>query len=107
MSWNDPRSTGTLSGKLYEYIGAGKPILALTFKDGEVYKLLQETGCGVIVNDVSEIKSVLMKWLKEFKDEGKITSFYHPNKDNIKKYTRREQARKLAELFEKVHSNII
>ena len=107
MSWNDPRGAGTLSGKLHEYIGAGKPILALSLKGGEIYNLLQETGCGVIVNDVSEIKSVLLKWLKEFNDEGKIISFYHPNKDNIKKYTRREQARKLAELFEKVHSNII
>jgi glycosyltransferase involved in cell wall biosynthesis len=106
MSWISPRSTGTLSGKIFEYIGAGKPILAFALKGDEIERLLQETGCGLIVNEVGEIKSVLLKWLKEFKDDRKITSFYNPDKDNIKKYTRREQAQKLAKLFEKINSNI-
>lgn len=29
LLWNDPREKGIYTGKLFEYIGAGRPILAI------------------------------------------------------------------------------
>jgi glycosyltransferase involved in cell wall biosynthesis len=106
LAWNDPRNAGVLSGKIFEYIGASKPVLALAMRGNELDYLIKETGCGIIVSNVNEIKSVLTTWLHEYENEGKITSFYDPKMDNINKYTRREQARKVAELLEKINSDI-
>ncbi|GAF94654.1 unnamed protein product, partial [marine sediment metagenome] len=41
-------------------------------------------------------------WLREFNEFGGIVSHYNPNPTVIQKYTRREQTRKLAEVFEEV-----
>ncbi len=99
LSWNDPRDEGTLTAKVFEYMGARRPILALGFRGGAIDKLLREGGCGILANEASEIKSILIKWLEEFKKHGEITSFYYPDEKVIKNYTRREQTRKLAEVF--------
>jgi len=104
LEWNDPRAEGTLTGKIFEYMGARRPILAIAFKGGEIDNVLLKSGCGVVANEVSEIKGILTKWLDEFRQYGKIVSFYHPNNEVIRSYTRREQARKLAEAFHNVNS---
>jgi glycosyltransferase involved in cell wall biosynthesis len=105
LSWNDPRDSGTLTGKIFEYMGAGRPVLAVAFKGGEIDRLLHETGCGIVINEASEIKNVLLKWLAEFRDSGKIHSFYSPRKEIIKQYTRQDQARQTALLLDKVYGN--
>jgi hypothetical protein len=104
LEWNDPKGSGIYTGKIFEYIGARKPILALGYKNGDIDKLLQETGCGVMANDVTEIESILLLWLKEFKEDKKISYYYHPNKVLIEKYTRREQTKKLVQVFDEEYS---
>jgi glycosyltransferase involved in cell wall biosynthesis len=104
LEWNDPTESGTYSGKIFEYFGAGKPILALGFKGGDLDILLQDTGCGVMTNNVTEIESILLKWLEEFSVNKKLSYYYHPNQEVIGKYTRREQTRKLAQVFDDVLS---
>lgn len=101
LSWNDAKDTGTLTAKVYEYLGARRPTLATAFKGGEIDKLLQETQCGVVANSVHEIKNIILKWLEEFKTTGNIHSYFSPMDGIIKKYTRREQAKSLAAVFDK------
>jgi glycosyltransferase involved in cell wall biosynthesis len=100
LSWNDPRDSGTVSGKIYEYLGAKRPVLALAYPGGEIDKLLQKSGCGIVKNDVSGIKSLLIQWLDEFKKTGDIITHYNRHPGIIKKYTRKEQSRALAEVFD-------
>jgi hypothetical protein len=102
LSWNDPKDVGTLTGKIYEYLGAKRPILALAYEGGEIARLLHETSCGVVVNDLEGIKNVITKWLEEYQFNQKIKSYYAPNNDMITKYTRREQARHLAEALDAI-----
>lgn len=102
LSWNDPRDSGTMTGKIYEYIGAGRPILAVAFKGGEIDSLLQKTGCGIVVNEVNEIKNILMKWLGDFKNNGKVITCYHPHTNIITNYSRKNQAQKLAQIFDEL-----
>src|SRR6478609_11462433 len=45
----DGRGRGVLSGKVFEYIAAERPILALVPPDGAAAKLLRESGAGVVV----------------------------------------------------------
>ncbi|MBM3318727.1 MAG: glycosyltransferase [Candidatus Eisenbacteria bacterium] len=45
---SDAQSRGMLTGKIYEYLAAGVPILALGPRDGDAARLLERTGAGWI-----------------------------------------------------------
>ncbi|MFC1872239.1 glycosyltransferase [Chloroflexota bacterium] len=102
LSWYGPDGAGVLPSKLFEYMGAKRPILALAFRNGETDNLLQQSGCGVVANEIEEIKDILKKWIIEFKQNGEITLHYSPQKEVIMNYTRRKQASLLVDNFYKV-----
>jgi glycosyltransferase involved in cell wall biosynthesis len=100
LEWSDPSASATYTGKLFEYLGARRPILATGCKGGNIDKLLQQSGMGVLVNEAAIIKDVLCRWLEEWHQLRKIVSYWEPDVNVIKRYTRREGARKLAQLLE-------
>lgn len=57
----DGRGKGVLSGKVFEYLAAGRPILAVVPPDGAAAELIRETGAGVVVapDDVDGIGAAL------------------------------------------------
>jgi glycosyltransferase involved in cell wall biosynthesis len=62
------RGRGVLSGKVFEYLAAERPILAAVPPDGAAAELLRETGAGVVVapDDVAGLRDALgelhMRW---------------------------------------------
>jgi glycosyltransferase involved in cell wall biosynthesis len=57
----DGRGRGVLSGKVFEYLAAGRPILAVVPPDGAAASLIRETGAGLVVapDDVAGIRAAL------------------------------------------------
>src|SRR5204862_797352 len=57
----DGRGRGVLSGKVFEYLAAERPILAAVPPDGAAAALLEETGAGIVVppDDVTAIRAAL------------------------------------------------
>ena len=55
------RGKGVLSGKVFEYIAAGRPVLAAVPPDGAAADLIRETGAGVVVapDDVDGLRRAL------------------------------------------------
>jgi glycosyltransferase involved in cell wall biosynthesis len=55
------RGRGVLSGKVFEYLAAERPVLAVVPPDGAAAELVRETGAGVIAspNDVPAIRAAL------------------------------------------------
>jgi glycosyltransferase involved in cell wall biosynthesis len=55
------RGRGVLSGKVFEYLAAERPILAVVPPDGAAAELIRETGAGVVVapDDVGGIRAGL------------------------------------------------
>ncbi len=55
------RGKGVLSGKVFEYLAAERPILAVVPTDGAAADLIRETGAGVVVapHDVEGIRAAL------------------------------------------------
>jgi glycosyltransferase involved in cell wall biosynthesis len=55
------RGRGVLSGKVFEYLAAERPILAAVPPDGAAAELIEETGAGVIAppDDVAALRAAL------------------------------------------------
>ena len=90
---NTPTAKGILTGKLFEYLAACRPILAIGPEDGEVAEILKETGAGNIFDfeNKKEVKLYLAEALELFR-QGKLV--VEPK--GTAKYSRRELTIKLA-----------
>ena len=87
-------------GKLYEYLGADRPIMFIGPKNGDAADILRRTRAGQIVGfDLDEIQrgleSCYVDWCKRFPD-------WDPDRAEIARFDRRLQAAQLAELFNAV-----
>lgn len=56
LTWNDSHVKGILTGKLFEYLGAGNPVLAIVngTRDIELENLFSHLSCGTVVYTSSE-----------------------------------------------------
>lgn len=89
---NDSQSPG----KLYEYFGARKPILACVY-DGFLKQAIEEAEAGIIVkpDDVDGIAKALGEYYRQFKQQ----KLPRPNEDVIKKYDRVDLTEELSKIF--------
>ena len=87
-----PNSKGILTGKLFEYLSAKRPIIGIGPVDGDAAQVLNETGAGQMFSDKhkSELKEYLTNCFLQFK-LGKLKV----DNKNIEGYSRRELTRKL------------
>lgn len=86
-----------LTGKLFEYLRAQKPILALAYKNSEAAKIITKYQVGEVVEPNSEAfkKGVLKMYQKWQKKQLKIP------KANIDQYERKYLTQNLTNIFDK------
>ena len=88
-----------IPGKLFEYIAAKRPILALADEDSEVAKIIKETNSGMVVkpNDPTKIREALEEYYQQFLDGNlKVESI------GIEKFARRNLTNQLVEHLEEI-----
>lgn len=63
----NPKAANTIGGKVYEYLGLKKPILALVPEHGEAANLIKHTSSGVIIDPYNQTKitETLEKWIND------------------------------------------
>ena len=66
------RGKGVLSGKVFEYVAVGRPILASVPPDGAAAELIRETGAGVIAppDDPVAIRTAIEELHGRWRDDG-------------------------------------
>ena len=66
------RGKGVLSGKVFEYLASGRPILAAVPPDGAAAELIRETGAGIVAppDDVEGLKAALVELEGRFRNAG-------------------------------------
>lgn len=100
LECTDTNERGHYPAKIFEYLAAQRPILAVGPKGGVVDELLQTTNAGVLASDVPTVKKTLLQWMAEFRQHGRIA--YQGNAEVIRRYTRCEQAKTLAQLCDRL-----
>ncbi|PQJ79043.1 glycosyltransferase family 4 protein [Polaribacter porphyrae] len=98
---NVENSEGILTGKLFEYLTAKRPILALGKSKSDLSKILKDTNVGVVLNydDEDKIYSEIKRLYHQYqKNELQVDSI------NIEQYHRKNLTQKLAELLKSLHS---
>lgn len=96
----EPRFRGLIPGKLYEYMGAGRPILALV-PESEAAELVRELGWGEVAppDDPVAIAAALQRLLAA-KRAGRLDGAY-PMRGR-EQFERRAQAENLAALLDQI-----
>ena len=89
---------GNLTGKVYEYLGAGRPILALGPAEGDAANLLRETGAGQMFDreDADGVVDYLRTLYTAWERGDRLTG---ASPDVAASYSRRAQASELAALI--------
>jgi len=72
LQWDNPSEAGNLPGKLFEYLGARRPILALGYEAGEMARIIRQREAGLFANDPSAIVRQLEAWRAEKRRAGLI-----------------------------------
>lgn len=95
---DSPDTRAILPGKLYEYMMAGRPILAFGPEGSDIAPILKQTGSGEFFNYHNPLafRHYIMDAYRAYKD-GKLTS----HQSNIEAYERRALTGRLADLLKK------
>ncbi len=96
------RGRGVLSGKIFEYIAAERPILAVVPPDGEAARLLRESRNGVVVapEDTSGIEEALRGLIDRWRAGSLDRAVLEP--ELRERLSRRARAEELADVLGKV-----
>lgn len=89
------------TGKFFEYLRSGRPILALAPKDGAVDRVLRESGHGEAMRStqIPKIKSMILREYKKW-ERGEGTALLHS--PVIERFERRVLTGQLADVLETV-----
>ncbi len=92
-----------IPGKSFEYLAAGRPVLALV-REGATADLIRHTGAGVVAepDDVPAIRAALMRLYDRWRG-GQLRSSV--DRTVIQRFERRSTARQLARVFDRLTGN--
>ncbi len=111
---NTPNAKGILTGKFFEYLQAGVPIIAIGPEKGELAEIIAETKCGAIVDfDNKEKLKQVIRLMSDYlnvntsevvKNNSLVNLFFEADEiskqKRIEKYGRKSLTQELAKILE-------
>lgn len=87
---------GMVTGKIFEYLVSGRPILAIGPEDGDLANILKNTGTGVISDFETKksLKNNILAYYKDFKSKK-----LKVNPRNLDAYSRRNLTKRMADFL--------
>jgi glycosyltransferase involved in cell wall biosynthesis len=98
---NIENAHGILTGKLFEYLTANRPIFAISPANKDLEDILVQTNTGFVVEYANELK--IKEAIEELYHRYK-TGFLFVDSKNIAQYHRKQLTKKLAVLIKSLHS---
>lgn len=103
LLWTDQAQRGVYTGKLFEYIGARRPILAVGPADNVAAEMILKKQAGVVTADPVEIAGHLRNWLEEKQRLGFVPGL---PEDVVAGISRKEQVKVLADRLANIRVKI-
>lgn len=97
--WIDSAGDIVIPGKLFEYIGARRPILSIGSLTGESPDIIRDNNFGLVSNDAAEISSMLLDALGVKEKLGRLPDL---NQAAAALFERKSQFQKIDSLIERV-----
>ena len=93
-----PSAKGIVTGKIFEYMQARRPVLAIGPTDGDLAEIIEKTHSGVILDfgDEDAMEKVIHGFYQQYKKRTLVV-----NSRNIEGYSRRNLTGKLCEILKK------
>lgn len=96
LQWNDARDAGTIPGKLFEAIGARRPVIATGYATGVTAGIVRQRGLGTFSNEPAVIATALKQMILR----KRATGVTPPLPESVRKgYSCTEQFAALDPLF--------
>lgn len=95
---NVPAAKGIITGKIFEYLQAKRPVLAIAPSDGDLAEILTATKAGNVVdfNDKEQLSATIKKYYDLFKIQN-----LNINSGNFQQYHRKNLTEELSILIKK------
>lgn len=92
------RSNSVYTGKIFEYMASGVPIIATVPTEGASAKLIKDSGTGVVVDteDVDSIKEAVLQHYRSWKAHSLTIN---TDWSIVNSYDRKKQTKQLADIF--------
>lgn len=96
---NTLNQNGVVPGKLFEYIGAGRPILGIGPTSADASEIIKANSCGVMVDyqDINTMKEVILIYFQDF-----VSGKSNVMSEILSTYSRRQLAKEYAQLLSRV-----
>jgi glycosyltransferase involved in cell wall biosynthesis len=93
-----PRADVLHTGKLFEYLAIGRPILAIVPPEGAAAQVIRKTRTGFVVNsaNIDEIKQTIKALYEKWKADKLAVK---PNRSEVTSYSAKNLTAKLADVF--------
>jgi len=98
LSWDNPQDAGSISGKIYEYLIAMRPIIAFGHKTSAVRGILEYTKAGEFASSIWEMQSAIQKYYEYYKRIGIV--HFHGDIQKIRYYSHEMMAQRYADLLD-------
>jgi len=95
---NTPNNQGIVTGKLFEYLATGNPILAIGPLNGDAAQIIRETRTGEMFDYTTDLSPALQNAIDNWEKNIKP----NPNTSAISNYSRRNLTEKLVNVFNPV-----
>lgn len=101
---DEPKFKWVYTGKIFEYLRSGRPILALAPRDGVVDRLLRESGHGeaYLSTEISEIKAMILREYQKW-ERGEVPELLHS--PVIEQFERKVLTKQLADVLSNISQN--
>jgi glycosyltransferase involved in cell wall biosynthesis len=98
-SWTNREMDGVLSGKVFEYMASGTPILSVGAEpEAAIGRLLAESGTGICVG---RDDAAVARVLDEMVNQNRHGDWFRPDAERVRFYSRERQAQALLDLLER------
>ncbi len=96
LAWNNVLAKATLTAKIFEYVGAKRPILAQGYEFGEIANFLKKYDCGKLINKPAQITIFIKKCINDWHNKNNNFGFKF---NGVSKFKRISQTKKIIDEY--------